>query len=185
MKKRLFIGIPVSEDIEKFSKQVDEKNSHQVNARWTPRKNLHMTVVFLGSVEEDDIPKLASDLHDLAKSLKSFSLEWSHCSTAPARTNPPTMIWSQYNSSLAWEKLVDAVRKIVAPYMQKADFRQQQIPHITLARFRSAAFVKDARFEGLTLENTPFTIEKFCLYKSIPSASGSRYHVLNSFDLQG
>ena len=71
MNKRLFIAIPLPErTLNKLQKFQARQNQAAIN--WLPRKNLHITVLFLGQVSSRKVSKVIYKLEPLLTKLKQL-----------------------------------------------------------------------------------------------------------------
>jgi 2'-5' RNA ligase len=87
--KRLFIGIPLQPSVnEKINDFISHQQEHQC-IRWIPESNRHVTLLFLGNVEEYMLNKMIEQMDKVAASFNTFELDFDHYHIAPKR-NP---IW--------------------------------------------------------------------------------------------
>ena len=54
-KKRLFIGIPITDELKNKLENGIQQNISLPFYRWVPKENYHVTTLFLGSVNEKEI----------------------------------------------------------------------------------------------------------------------------------
>lgn len=132
---RLFIAVPVDESVRHILGRVGTAAGTS-GVRWVEPDNLHLTLAFLGDVEERRLPEVedavfaatasnASPLHLRAQGIGAFPTE------TAAR-----VLWAGVAGDVP--RLVDIRDKLVAE-LRGAGFEidpQRFHPHITLARFR-------------------------------------------------
>lgn len=81
--KRLFLAISVNQEYISFLTSFREANKNIKNIRWTAPVNLHLTLCFIGNVNESKINKVISIIENLSQKTKSFSLEFKENRYAP------------------------------------------------------------------------------------------------------
>ncbi len=113
MKRRIFIAINLTENIKnelvKYQKQWQE-----LPIRWTKKENLHITLNFIGNVDDGELLEIIEDTKKRLAETSSFSVNLSKICYGPPDKMPPRMIW------VTGEKVEDLNLK----------------PHITLGRIR-------------------------------------------------
>lgn len=171
---RGFIAVPVPEPVRDQLVELQAALSTTVQGRWVPRENLHVTLAFLGEMDEGAVRR-AMDAMDRAAGLVrpgSVGLE-------PAALGSFDE-WGSATMHLALEKdpaLMD-VQADLARALEAEGFsvpRRRYTPHITLAR--------KARAEG-PLGELPFPTghraEAVTLFRSYLEPGGAVYKELYS-----
>ncbi len=128
----------------------------EAEVKWVERENLHVTLLFLGEVDERDLPAVCKAVADVAGRTLAFpmSVERASCFGSPRR---PRTLWAGVGEGTqALCTLHDALEP---PLMELGCYRRedrQYTPHITLGRVRSdrpadklaAALAKNAGWQG-------------------------------------
>ncbi len=183
MKIRSFVAIELSED----TRQACREHARRLAAawpaaRWTRPEDLHLTVCFLGGVEEARLSGLEAALAAAADSARSFGLSPAGIELAPPGRRPPTMIWASMNGSEGFERLAVAVRRAAAPFAPEMPAAKAVLPHVTLARFgRGAAASGGERPKQPPRRPRPFTVTGFTLFGSRLERSGPAYQALKKY----
>lgn len=171
---RLFLAIPLPrkyvQKLTAYQGRVDLKDS----GRFVPSRNLHVTVFFLGEVDKHRIPELSTELEKIAKTLPGFDLSF-----AKVELRPPKMIWACFQFTSGWRKFWQAIAKVARSFAEKSFDRKKQLPHITLARLKSAF-----RLEVPDLELAPLSVDRIEIWQSELSPQGALYTSLAGFPLQ-
>ena len=134
---RTFIAIELNEEMrsELSSLQSALKKS-EADVKWVAPESIHLTLKFLGSIDEEKIKKMQNILSDIVKNFKPFFLSLKDMGAFP-KLNYPRVIWVGVDegktevSKLAKE-LEDGLEKIGISKEGK-EFH----PHITLGRVKS------------------------------------------------
>ncbi|MBU4368064.1 hypothetical protein KKC49_04360, partial [Patescibacteria group bacterium] len=88
MKHRIFIAINLPNDIKKNLTAYQNKWP-DLPARWTKPENLHITLVFIGSIDEKGISEIRQILGNLIVRHKTFFVSLNKISYGPPKIMPP------------------------------------------------------------------------------------------------
>lgn len=166
---RLFVALDLPETVQERLLALE---GGVPGARWSSVGQLHLTLRFIGEVDED----IAHDVDDTLSTIHapSFSLELSGVGEFGARN--PRALWAGVKSSDALlhlqRKVETALQRIGLPAEQR-----KYSPHVTLARLRAAPREKVMQFltHCSLFSAGPFPVTQFVLFSSHPSPSGSIY----------
>ncbi|CAG9622144.1 RNA 2',3'-cyclic phosphodiesterase [Sutcliffiella rhizosphaerae] len=166
MKNHFFLAIPLPGSWkEEFSFYIQKINSKFPFARWVHPDDLHITLAFLGSVDEDQKEKLKVLLRKVAKEHATFPLSFSELGTF-GNQHSPRIFWYGTEESYALHEL----RKDVYQACEKVGFQLDTRPfhpHITLARkwVGPGSISRDTLPEYSTIKNT-FNVRSIILYET-------------------
>jgi 2'-5' RNA ligase len=133
--RRLFVGIPLSERLQKRLSSEIARFKH-LPIIPTRNGNFHITLMFLGFVNEEGIPEIVEALEDAVIDIEPFEVDLSEIRAEP-NAEHPTMIWFAGEPSAALVELRNAVANALA-YLtpESKTFR----PHVTLAKIRRGKY---------------------------------------------
>ena len=175
---RTFIAIELNEEIhgELSSLQSDLKKS-EADVKWVAPESIHLTLKFLGNIDEEKIKKTQNILSDIVKNFKPFFLSLKDIGAFP-KLNYPRVIWVGVDegkpkvSKLAKE-LEDRLEKIGISKEEK-EFH----PHITLGRVKSPKnrenlknIIETTKFEP----KSKIDVNRLILFKSQLTPQGPIY----------
>jgi len=149
-------------------------------ARWTQLENLHLTLRFIGEVDE----ATANDIDGVLSLLREPSFELSLRGVGEFGGREPHAIWAGVAPCPALHHLVAKIESALQR-MGLAPETRKYSPHVTLARLKDAPIVKVREFlsaHGL-FDSGPFSVRAFCLYSSFQTPRGSLYRVERSYPL--
>lgn len=180
MKIRLFIAIELPKELkEEIAVYRREIIKDLVNLpSLTTIENLHITVSFIGGVEESLIDGFIIKLKEIQTSLKPFSLQFKETILAPPGRFH-SMIWVIYEKSSEYTQLTKVVNTIIVSYLKNhrhpiyLSSHQEPIPHITLARFKDKISLPDQTFPSLSVNS--LDIKSITLMQSQLSSKGPKY----------
>jgi 2'-5' RNA ligase len=133
------------------------------NARWTPRQNRHVTLRFIGEVDED----VAQAIHDglLAVHAPRFDLAISGVGTFDGGRRAFTL-WAGVERSPALVHLHEKIESAVVRAGVRPEGRRFQ-PHITLARLKDPPLSRLQDYiAGHNLLRDTLRVTAFCLFSS-------------------
>jgi 2'-5' RNA ligase len=169
--KRLFVAIDLPDAIKELLVRL---NPHLPNVRWMKPEQTHLTLSFLGQVQEtaeESFREKLSAIHFVA-----FFLPIAGVGTFPAK-GKPKVLWAGVGR--AHPQLFHLHKKVQEAALAaglEPDLRAWH-PHVTLARCRdvSAESVRPFLEDNADLDAGLTRIESFALYSSIPGPIGSAY----------
>lgn len=131
MKRKIFISLDVpGRDRRRLLKAVEKWQA--LPAKWTKETNLHLTLVFLGFVEENDLGDICERVEKAAARSSVFDVDFDRIELFPSAADPHAIaLVGEANEEL--KNLVNAIEEELGiARTPKRAFR----PHITLGRLR-------------------------------------------------
>lgn len=176
---RLFIGIELPDELKQ---QLIKRQEGVPNARWQTAEQLHLTLNFIGDVEEVWANKIPGALLRLPRHPFEIALLGVGAFGAPGR---PQVLWAGVVPAAPLAELHGLINTRLAALGLSPETREYT-PHITLARLgkgnnRPSAFLQ--RHADLT--SPPFPVTQVSLFQSSLTASGACYQVIGRFPLAG
>jgi 2'-5' RNA ligase len=148
MKKRLFIGIPITKGLYQKISSLEESIDKRLN--WIPLKNLHMTILFLGNIDINEIPEIVNMMDEVKTKYKDYFKKL-NLKIKKVDYGPPgrkNMIWLYVEKNENLEK----IKKIFEEELEnrKIYFQREErdfLPHINLIRLKNRKNLKDIKKE--------------------------------------
>lgn len=163
---RLFVGIALPPELKL---QLSLLCSGVPGARWVDPGNYHLTLRFIGEVDEG----LASDIDAALLQVRAPRFE---VTLAGVGRFGDRMLWVGVDKSPPLVHLRDKVESALVRLGLPAETRRYA-PHVSLARLRNASEAKlQAFIEAHALfRGAPFAVERFSLVASYLTKSGAIY----------
>lgn len=183
---RLFIAVKLEKaHRERISNIQAELQKFDLPVRWVKTENIHLTLRFLGSVDDQVVPALAETLKTTAGKYRSCRLELKNLGAFPS-VQRPRVIWvgaSEKSGELA--RFHEDLEKGLARHGFEKDDRAFS-PHITIGRVKSpkntAPLKKYLADQGnITIGSQK--IKEIVLFESTLTPQGSIYQIVKSFKL--
>ena len=138
--KRVFIAINLPEEVRSEFAGA-QKKFPTLPCRWVKPENLHLTLAFLGNLNDQEILKALEAAKEAVSQTQSFSFSLSKVRYGPAKKMPPRLVWIEGEKSAELTELKKNKRKCsrrlcgqeIGFHPDKRDFT----PHITLARIKT------------------------------------------------
>ena len=182
---RAFTAIELPrEALSRLGDLVASLRTSRVRARWTPVENIHLTLVFLGEIDDAHVTPLSTRLREacLARAPLSLTVEGTGAFPSVRR---PSVIWAGVRTTEALLELQAAV-VAAADAIGVPRERRPYRGHLTLARIRdgsdagplAAALERHRAFDG-----GAFDAVSVSLFESRLTSSGAQYRRIEAFRL--
>ncbi|MGL6076293.1 MAG: RNA 2',3'-cyclic phosphodiesterase [Fimbriiglobus sp.] len=151
------------------------------SVNWVEPQNIHVTLLFLGEVDDRDIPGIHKILKNAARKAEPFNLECRGLGAFPTPRRPK-VLWAGIESGA--EELVALHTAMETPLLELGGYRQEErayTPHLTLGRITSDEDAAKLALEipkQATWSSGQTTIEELLLFSSELRRSGPEYTVL-------
>lgn len=175
---RLFVALSLPDDV---ADPLAMLQTGVPGARWSSRAQLHLTLRFIGEVDE----RLAADIDDALSliSAPGFTLELKGVGEFGGKH--PHALWAGVRPNDALKHL----QRKIETALQRIDLPAEErkfTPHVTLAYLRATpqGHVMDFLTDHALYASRPFAVESFALYSSALSANGSIYTAEREYPLR-
>lgn len=151
-------------------------------ARWSPAENLHLTLRFIGEVDE----ATAGDIDDMLAALRAPAFDLTLKGAGEFGGRDPHALWVGVAPSETLMRLAAKIESALQRMGLPAETRKYS-PHVTLARLRDAPVAKVREFLAAhaAFDSGPVHVSKFALFSSYPSSNGSQYRIERTYELDG
>lgn len=175
---RLFTGLEVPYDVQLA---LSLKRGGLLGARWIDPENYHITLCFIGDVDNHVADEVSYEL-DRAASFESFRLRLSHLGTFGG--DKPRALYAGVENNEALQRL-QAMHERILRRVGLAPDARKFVPHVSLARLRGASAIEVADLIHHMGQFAPleFTVRRFVLFSSKNSVGGGPYLVEQSYSL--
>ncbi len=178
---RLFLGIPISEEIKtKIKPVVKALGETKADLNLVSLENLHLTVKFLGGVDEQKIPEIKKATSRICQEFSNFSLHFSGVGVFPS-LKEIKVVWIGLQSP----EMVELMQTFNSEldHIHKYDYPETK-PHLTLARVKSVKNKDKLREVLLKFKDANFgemNVDKVILFQSTLTKNGAVYSVVDEF----
>ena len=183
---RLFVAIRIAPEVaERLCQAQAELDPLLSDIRWIKRESLHLTLKFLGAVEEARIQGIQSALQTALAPLPRFTVSCRGLGVFPA-IRRPRVLWAGLEGG-ALPSLAGATDATLEPLGFPREEREFK-PHLTIGRWRETARGDDAlRRELDRWRHHDFgasAVDEAVLFQSVLKRDGAVYTALTVFPLR-
>jgi RNA 2',3'-cyclic 3'-phosphodiesterase len=182
---RAFIAVDIEpKTLQNISAAIDELRSRFPGLRWMPLGNLHVTLKFLGDIEETKIDFIAEALRDHLQPFSRFTISAKGLGVFPD-VRRPSVLWVGLEGAQL-TAVVSAVERVLEPLGFAPEKRRFQ-PHLTIARWResdrSSATFREELGRWRDHEFGTSEVKVVILYQSTLKAEGAIHQPLRKITL--
>ncbi|PJA99786.1 MAG: RNA 2',3'-cyclic phosphodiesterase [Ignavibacteriales bacterium CG_4_9_14_3_um_filter_30_11] len=179
---RIFIALKIPKNIqEEIITICIDANRDYNNFKWESVNKLHITLKFIGVVEDNDLEKIIDSLSFISNykilncSFNKFGFFF--------RNNEPKILWLNIKTDPVILKLVEEINNSLEKFSIKKDFRKFK-SHITLLRIKQRIQEKFVdSFVNYKLPEVNFIANEIAIMKSKLLPTGSVYNDIKIFKL--
>lgn len=142
MNVRLFVAVEITEEIrKKVAKFQDELKKVDADVGWVSPENLHITVKFIGSLDEEKIEIVATLIKDAVTHIKPFDLDYRGVGVLPAEKNPRVIFTDVIDTGGVLEKIHERLdNQLMALGVEHED--RKFTAHLTVGRIKTRRNVR-------------------------------------------
>jgi len=178
---RLFIAIELSEDVKNYLIILQKKIGRDLaKINYIAKKNIHITLKFLGEIEENKINEFKKKLNSI--NFKKIELRISKIGLFP-NDEDSTILWVGFEDET---RIIELQKKIDEETIELSKQNIKFGGHITLGRIKNVKnkekFIK--RVKESEIDKLNFNVNDFKLIRSVLSKEGPNYEVLDTYFLE-
>ena len=159
-----------------------------LDVRWVRPEGIHLTVIFMGDVREEDISPMGELIGETCPKYGPFTMALKGMGCFP-NSRKPRVLWLGVEGTLErMSRFRDEIQRDLIPFgiqEEKRDFR----PHLTLGRFKkppkTAGELEKLLSDYRGLTSPPCSLNELILFKSDLRPGGAVYTKMRSWHLSG
>ena len=177
MSKRLFLSIPISDELQNII--TEKEGIIDRSLKWIPTENLHVTLHFFGKTEEDAIPALIENISKGIKDFPAFHLYTKEIGTQSGKFQK--MVWVKFTTSPKFAELSFKIAESL-----NTESTRKPLPHINLIRMKDKKYSLNNLASPMILTNEIVKVQQVELWESrLVPGKFPTYNSLHSFRLNG
>ena len=174
---RTFIAIDLDAGIKEYLAVLQNKLKFGAGTKASPAKGFHLTLKFLGEINEIMLKKVDSALAEIK--FRSFEIMLKNIGVFPS-SGKPRVVWVGINHEKELLKLQNRVELAMAElgFAKEKAFK----PHITLARIKYTNDITlRERLLSIKTEQMSQNVNSFVLFRSTLTRHGAVYTKINEY----
>jgi len=179
---RLFVALDLSEEVRTALAQFcDKLRAEFPTARWARSEGIHVTLKFIGEVNEDRLAAIESALATV-RSSAAIEMNFRGAGFFPDARHP-RVFWAGIDGSPNFAEIATQIETRLAPLGIARESREFK-PHLTLARIQEARGIEtlhDAVRRHGTIDFGFVRTNEMHLYRSQLGRGGAKYIRLKTF----
>ncbi len=183
-KIRSFIAIEISESVrEKIADLQEELKKHQERISWTKPDNIHLTLKFLGDIEESKTKSIGESLTTATKEFQPFNFFVKELGIFP-NFRRPRVLWVGINNT---GNELNKIHSKIEQQLNQLGFPKEKKrfnPHLTIGRVQSQVsdqFIE--KFNTCKFDGGKVKVEEIIFMKSRLRPKGAIYTPLKKLRL--
>ncbi|OGW84245.1 MAG: 2'-5' RNA ligase [Omnitrophica bacterium RIFCSPLOWO2_01_FULL_45_10] len=187
---RTFIAIELSAQIHESLAQIQAHLKYSgADVKWVENNNIHLTLKFLGEVDDKKVEEVKANLEAIAKETRPFEITLKDVGAFP-KIDYPRVIWAGLDKGVQESKVL---AEKIDEALSGIGFEKEARPfaaHLTIGRVRSPKNKAALKEKILSLHSTSYaacpkqSINSIFLFQSTLTPSGSIYTKLHEALLQ-
>jgi len=182
---RTFICIELSGDVRKKLAELQSTlRQTRANIAWVKPENMHLTLKFLGNVEQSKLGAVSAAVERALKDQARFSLKVSGMGSFP-NNKRPRVLWVGIEGD---KQMLSTIQRRIEDELVSEGFPKEDrpfSPHLTLGRVKSNENIKACidKMNELSIDSEPFEIAEVIVMRSDLNPGGAVYSRLNTISL--
>ena len=183
---RSFIAIELPPHIRVSLERITSQlKTAATDVRWVKTDDIHLTLKFLGAIEEERVPEIAGCIEQCIAGILPFTISV-RCLGAFPNDHNPQVIWIGVVDEGGRLSIIQQALEIALARIGFKSEKRPFAPHLTLGRLKSPRG-KEAARKGIEdfkyADCGSYEVGTICLFKSDLKPSGAVYTILKSFSL--
>ncbi|MED5474826.1 MAG: RNA 2',3'-cyclic phosphodiesterase [Candidatus Neomarinimicrobiota bacterium] len=175
--KRIFIGIPIKLNLKMIVDMMKTTVSAPYgNLKWVYGKNLHLTLSYLGNLDDQMINKIQEKI-ELVDFGKAFNAEINHTGVFPDSVSPNSF-WLGFGEGSDNFRIISGKIKSILEELNIPSDNREFIPHIVIGKVQNKKElwkINVNSYLNTVFSPTKFYVNSIHLYESEKTDQGIKY----------
>ena len=186
---RSFIAIPLAPEVRRAAIRLIKRLSNPDDGiKWVPTDNLHLTLKFLGEVDNTEVPRVCDVLCEVCEAHEPFELNFFGTGGFPDIERPRVLYAGVEDPSQSLTQIVMDLERELAELGFKPEPRDYT-PHLTLGRTKSGSRRATSevieRLKGdQSTQLGSMRVDKVHLFASFLDKGGPTYQIMDTVSLE-
>ncbi len=183
---RSFIAIEIPDSIRsQIAALQEEMRRLQSHVSWVTPRNIHVTMKFLGDIQESLVPQIGSVLGKISSCTRPFQITIENLGFFPNARRPRVLWVGVTDRQQQLKTLFQEIEEGLVPFgftLEKRGFT----PHLTIGRVRNPRGINEvvARMQSFNFPPESFEAKGIVFMKSTLKPTGAVYEPLGRFEFK-
>ena len=187
---RTFVAIDLNQEIKKGVSQLIEdlkkQSSERRGIRWVRPEAMHLTLKFLGEINEEKVAPIRDVLERISEECKPFPLRMKGTGFFPPKSQTPRVIWIGVEEA----DYLTRLQSLVEQELEILGFpreRRKYHPHLTLGRVKTFSEIRETLLFLEKHRDKNFgemEVNKITFFRSILKPTGAEYSTLAELEFK-
>ena len=180
---RAFLALEIPGDIVAYLTGVIERLAKRTEGvRWVRREGIHITVKFLGEIEEAASDRMRDALSSMGERFEPVAARLGGLDAFPSRRSARVIVVKLKEGAYEMQAIFSEMEERLASMSVEKE-KRGFVPHITLGRRRTPKPFPDG--DPLPIEERAFLVEHLVLFRSTLTPGGAMYDPIWRITLGG
>lgn len=165
---------------------LEEVRRSKLNIRWVKVDNIHLTVIFIGNIREEDLPEIREAVDQIHPKYGPFQLSLKGLGLFPNARRPRVLWVGLDGDTQRMSDLKGDLQRGLKAFGLKDEKREFR-PHLTIGRFRKPgrgdSSLEDILSRYADFRGSPCELDELILFRSELKPGGAEYTRLGSWNL--
>ncbi len=184
-KIRTFLSLNIDQKSITKLEQIQKALKHllkEYNIKWEKPGKLHITLRFLGDIDDRNIPILITELDKIKTGFNHIEFNVSGIGFFPDTRHANVIFISLTEVNTNSQILIEQIDNVIKIFRIIPD--KKFVPHITIGRFRQGRKKRIKEKIDLSFADFKIVFNEFYLMKSILKSKGSEHEIISKFQFQ-
>ena len=180
---RAFLAFDIPPDIVGYLKSIVDRLARRIDGvKWVRNEGIHITVKFLGEIDDDFVPTINDVLQPIGDRYASISARLGQLDAFPNKRNARVIVVKLSQGAEGMGAVFSDVEERLET-LRVVREKRELVPHVTLGRRREPKSFPNGDLPPIEEKN--FTVEDLVLYKSTLTPGGAIYAPMWKIKLGG
>ncbi len=184
---RTFVAIEIEPLIkDEIASLIYELSITRERVSWVKRESIHLTLKFLGEIDEKRLKEISERLKKTTSKIKPFRIKLEGAGWFPERSSKPRVLWIGVKYPDELKNLWKEIEREMEQIGFKPEGREFS-PHITIGRVKEGGSInKVTEILNKYLKSTfgEMEVRRIILFQSVLKPDGAEYRPIERFEFK-
>lgn len=183
---RSFIAFETPDHVRRIVREIQQQlQQAKADVRWETEEKFHVTIKFLGDVNENKLPQIISQIEETVTKYPIYNVKYEKLGFFPNKHSPRVIWIGCTNPDTTLISIKEELEENLINYGFESE-KRKFTPHITLGRIKSLKNINNliSTSEKINFEPMTAYITHITVMRSVLEPQGSQYSILKKIPLK-